>query len=73
MQTPSPLNGQVCAASLPGYRIRCDLYCGPPKWLGIEAIDPCKQKASTPMVCRSQGADLQRVDQACLRGNMTLR
>ena len=37
MEPPSPLNGPVSVASLTGYRIRCDLYCGPPKWLGIEA------------------------------------
>ena len=73
MEPPSPLNGPVSVASLTEYRIRCDLYCGPPKWLGIEAIDPCKRTASTSVVFRSQVADLQRVDQACLRGNMTLR
>ena len=73
METPSPLNGPVCVASLPGYRIACDLYYGTPKWLDTEVIDPCKRKASTPVVCRSEGADFQRVEQASLRGNMSWR
>ena len=72
MEPPSPLNGPACVASLPGYRIACDLYYGTPKWLDTEAIDPCKRKASTP-VGGSKRADFQRVGQASLRGNMTLR
>ena len=32
-----------------------------------------QRKASTPVVCRPEGAAFQRVDQASLRGNMTLR
>jgi hypothetical protein len=67
------LNEQVRVAGLPGYRIACDLYCGTPKWLDTEEIDPCKRTASTSVVCRSQGTDLPRVDQASWRGILTLR
>ena len=42
------------------------------KWLDTEVLDPCKRRASTP-VGGSKRADFQRVDQASLRGNMTLR
>ena len=72
MKLPSPLSGQGCVASLRRYRIACALYCGISKWLHTEALDPCKRKASTP-VGGSKRADFQRVDQASLRGKMTLR
>lgn len=51
---------------------RVCLYCGISKWLDAEALDPCKRNASRP-VGGSKRADFQRVDQASLRGNMTLR
>ncbi len=69
----SPSNEQVRVTGLPGYRIACDLYCGTPKRLHTEAIDPCKRKVSTSLVCGSQKADMQRVDQASLRAILTLR
>ena len=69
----SPLNEQVGVADLPGYQIGCDLYCGTPKRLDFEEIDPCRRNASTSVACRSQGTDLPRVDQASWRGILTLR